>query len=93
MQGQKGKCKDNIKSYSLDRFEQVERSKSCSQYFATTLFTITDSKTMNFSLYCTTTDDSPFFKLSPGICRLAHSVKGRRSETFVGKPSTSSFLS
>ena len=28
MQGQKGKCKDNIKSYSLDRFEQVERSKS-----------------------------------------------------------------
>ena len=27
MQGQKGKCKDDIKSYSLDRFEQVERSK------------------------------------------------------------------
>ena len=28
MEGQKGKCKDDIKSYSLDRFEQVERSKS-----------------------------------------------------------------
>ena len=28
MQGQKGKCKDDIKSYSLDRFEQVERSKT-----------------------------------------------------------------
>ena len=28
MQGQKGKCKDNIKSYSLDRFEQVEWSKT-----------------------------------------------------------------
>ena len=27
VQGQKGKCKDDIKSYSLDRFEQVERSK------------------------------------------------------------------
>ena len=27
MQGQKGKCKDDIKSYSLDRFEQVKRSK------------------------------------------------------------------
>ena len=27
VQGQKGKCKDGIKSYSLDRFEQVERSK------------------------------------------------------------------
>ena len=27
MQGQKGKCKDDIKSCSLDRFEQVERSK------------------------------------------------------------------
>ena len=27
IQGQKGKCKDDIKSYSLDRFEQVERSK------------------------------------------------------------------
>ena len=27
MQGQKGKCKDDIKSYSLDSFEQVERSK------------------------------------------------------------------
>ena len=27
MQGRKGKCKDNIKSYSLDCFEQVERSK------------------------------------------------------------------
>ena len=27
MQGQKWKCKDNIKSYSLDPFEQVERSK------------------------------------------------------------------
>ena len=28
MQGRKGKCKDDIKSYSLDRLEQVERSKS-----------------------------------------------------------------
>ena len=28
MQGQKGKCKADIKSYSLDRFEQVERSKT-----------------------------------------------------------------
>ena len=28
MQGRKGKCKDDIKSYSLDRFEQVERSKT-----------------------------------------------------------------
>ena len=28
MQGQKGKCKDDIKSYSLDRFKQVERSKT-----------------------------------------------------------------
>ena len=28
MEGQKGKCKDDIKSYSLDRFEQVERSKN-----------------------------------------------------------------
>ena len=28
MQGQKGKCKDDTKSYSLDRFEQVERSKT-----------------------------------------------------------------
>ena len=28
MQGQKGKCKEGIKSYSLDRFEQVERSKN-----------------------------------------------------------------
>ena len=27
VQGQKGKRKDNIKSYSLDPFEQVERSK------------------------------------------------------------------
>ena len=27
MQGQKGKCKDNTKSDSLDRCEQVERSK------------------------------------------------------------------
>ena len=27
-QGQKWKCKDDIKSYSLDRFEQVEQSKS-----------------------------------------------------------------
>ena len=27
MQGQKGKCNDDIKSYSLDRFKQVERSK------------------------------------------------------------------
>ena len=27
MQGQKGKCKDDKKSYSLDRFEQVKRSK------------------------------------------------------------------
>ena len=27
VQGQKGKCKDDIKSYSLDCFEQVERSK------------------------------------------------------------------
>jgi hypothetical protein len=31
MQGQKGKCKDDIKSYSLDRFEQVEQSKRCNQ--------------------------------------------------------------
>ena len=31
MQGQKGKCKDDIKSYSLDRFEQVERSKTLTQ--------------------------------------------------------------
>ena len=29
MQGQKGKSKDNIKSYSLDHFEQVKRSKKC----------------------------------------------------------------
>ena len=28
MQGQKGKCKDDTKSDSLDRCEQVERSKS-----------------------------------------------------------------
>ena len=27
IQGQKQKCKDNMKSYSLDGFEQVERSK------------------------------------------------------------------
>ena len=33
MQGQKGKCKDDIKSYSLDRFEQVERSKTTFQGF------------------------------------------------------------
>ena len=26
-QGQKGKCKDDIKNYSLDCFEQVKRSK------------------------------------------------------------------
>ena len=32
MQGQKGKCKDDIKSYSFDRFEQVERSKTCGLY-------------------------------------------------------------
>ena len=56
------------------------------KYFATTLFLITYSKTMNFSLYCTTTDDSPFFKLSPGICRLAHSVEGLRNENFPEKP-------
>ena len=31
MQGQKEKCKDDIKSYSLDRFEQVERSKTRSK--------------------------------------------------------------
>ena len=31
MEGQKGKCKDDIKSYSLDRFEQVERSKIFSE--------------------------------------------------------------
>ena len=28
MQGQKGKCKEGIKSYPLDRFEQVEQSKN-----------------------------------------------------------------
>ena len=38
MQGQKGKCKDDIKSYSLDRFEQVERSKT--QKFWTKIFFI-----------------------------------------------------
>ena len=32
MQGQKGKCKDDTKSYSLDRFEQVERSKTLENY-------------------------------------------------------------
>ena len=29
MQGRKGKCKDDAKSDSLDRCEQVERSKTC----------------------------------------------------------------
>ena len=28
MQGQKGKCKDDLKGYSLDCFEQVKRSKN-----------------------------------------------------------------
>ena len=28
MQGRKGKCKDDIKSYFLDRFEQVEQSQN-----------------------------------------------------------------
>ena len=28
MQAQKGKCKEGIKSYSLNCFEQVERSKN-----------------------------------------------------------------
>ena len=28
MQGQKGKCKDDIKSYFLDRFEQIDQSKT-----------------------------------------------------------------
>ena len=33
MQGQKVKCKDDIKSYFLDRFEQVERSKKQKKQF------------------------------------------------------------
>ena len=42
MQGQKGKCKDDIKSYSLDRFEQVERLKiECFNKIKTVKFLIT----------------------------------------------------
>ena len=33
MQVQKGKCKDDIKSYSLDCFEQVERSKTSELFY------------------------------------------------------------
>ena len=83
---------DIDQTWKFNSFPKKHELKSYSQYFATTLFVITDSRTMKFSLYCTTTDDSPFFKLSPGICRLAHKVEGLQNEIFVGKPSTSSFL-
>ena len=33
MQEQKGKCKDDIKRYFLDRFEQVEQSKTKQRNF------------------------------------------------------------
>ena len=42
MQGQKGKCTANIKSYSLDRFEQVELSKI--QQAASTKYFLLDAK-------------------------------------------------
>ena len=49
MQGQKGKCKDDTKSESLDCFERVERSKMLKQ--TKTIITLSPNKIQEVRTY------------------------------------------